>query len=182
MEDDASSTQTHSAANPSSTGNTPQGASTSQSGASGTPSQRIPTPGPSLPPSNTASHPPGSQNSKRRRGLGVVTPNACTECRKKRAKVCYVSWHVPPPRSAHALCSTICFSFKIGHASLLHNSMLTDSFCSAMARDLVAVAGRKRKLSASMRFPFASPKRIYVRKLRRYVAANDQVIMFWLRL
>ncbi|KAI1505965.1 nitrogen assimilation transcription factor nirA [Biscogniauxia marginata] len=27
---------------------------------------------------------PGS--SKRRRGLGVVTPNACTECRKKRAK------------------------------------------------------------------------------------------------
>ncbi|RKK41815.1 hypothetical protein BFJ69_g18436, partial [Fusarium oxysporum] len=32
---------------------------------------------------NTISHP---QNSKRRRGLGVVTPNACTECRKKRAK------------------------------------------------------------------------------------------------
>jgi hypothetical protein len=28
-----------------------------------------------------------SQNSKRRRGLGVVTPNACKECRKKRAKV-----------------------------------------------------------------------------------------------
>ncbi|UKZ60995.1 uncharacterized protein TrAtP1_002267 [Trichoderma atroviride] len=26
------------------------------------------------------------QLSKRRRGLGVVTPNACTECRKKRAK------------------------------------------------------------------------------------------------
>ncbi|KAH6949602.1 fungal-specific transcription factor domain-containing protein [Fusarium avenaceum] len=32
---------------------------------------------------NTISHP---QNSKRRRVLGVVTPNACTECRKKRAK------------------------------------------------------------------------------------------------
>lgn len=33
-------------------------------------------------------------NSKRRRGLGVVTPNACTECRKKRAKV-----RIPlPPR------------------------------------------------------------------------------------
>lgn len=27
-----------------------------------------------------------TQHSKRRRGLGVVTPNACTECRKKRAK------------------------------------------------------------------------------------------------
>ncbi|KAM0340761.1 hypothetical protein ACHAPU_010352 [Fusarium lateritium] len=34
-------------------------------------------------PSTNAAH---SQNSKRRRGLGVVTPNACTECRKKRAK------------------------------------------------------------------------------------------------
>ncbi|KAK1758298.1 nitrogen assimilation transcription factor nit-4 [Echria macrotheca] len=46
-------------------------------------------PGPS--PSSTASAPGpsagGSQGvSKRRRGLGVVTPNACTECRKKRAK------------------------------------------------------------------------------------------------
>lgn len=29
---------------------------------------------------------PNAQLSKRRRGLGVVTPNACTECRKKRAK------------------------------------------------------------------------------------------------
>ncbi|KAI1765794.1 fungal-specific transcription factor domain-containing protein [Hypoxylon sp. FL1150] len=33
-----------------------------------------------------ASGPTNSQLSKRRRGLGVVTPNACTECRKKRAK------------------------------------------------------------------------------------------------
>ncbi|KAI1102430.1 nitrogen assimilation transcription factor nirA [Jackrogersella minutella] len=29
---------------------------------------------------------PNHQLSKRRRGLGIVTPNACTECRKKRAK------------------------------------------------------------------------------------------------
>lgn len=29
--------------------------------------------------------------SKRRRGLGVVTANACNECRKKRAKVCHIS-------------------------------------------------------------------------------------------
>ncbi|CAG8977768.1 hypothetical protein HYALB_00011153 [Hymenoscyphus albidus] len=28
-------------------------------------------------------------DSKRRRGLGVVTPNACKECRKKRAKACH---------------------------------------------------------------------------------------------
>ncbi|KAE8441718.1 hypothetical protein EG329_004504 [Mollisiaceae sp. DMI_Dod_QoI] len=28
----------------------------------------------------------GAPNPRRRRGLGIVTPNACTECRKKRAK------------------------------------------------------------------------------------------------
>ncbi|KAM0211849.1 hypothetical protein ACHAPQ_006046 [Fusarium lateritium] len=68
---------------------TPQGTSAQVGGAS---SQGNPTPTsvqssttPSTvsgPPTNAAH----SQNSKRRRGLGVVTPNACTECRKKRAK------------------------------------------------------------------------------------------------
>ncbi|KAI0010783.1 fungal-specific transcription factor domain-containing protein [Xylariaceae sp. FL0662B] len=53
--------------------------------------------GPSVdPPSSSkpaTKHEPGADggpnpepSSKRRRGLGVVTPNACTECRKKRAK------------------------------------------------------------------------------------------------
>ncbi|KAK0737414.1 fungal-specific transcription factor domain-containing protein [Apiosordaria backusii] len=40
-------------------------------------------------PSSVSVSGPASQHagvSKRRRGLGVVTPNACTECRKKRAK------------------------------------------------------------------------------------------------
>ncbi|KAF3354671.1 hypothetical protein VD0004_g7370 [Verticillium dahliae] len=45
---------------------------------------------PSVGPSGStpAQQPPTSHNplSKRRRGLGIVTPNACTECRKKRAK------------------------------------------------------------------------------------------------
>ena len=41
------------------------------------------TPTSGLGPSNSAQ----AQVNKRRRGLGVVTPNACTECRKKRAKV-----------------------------------------------------------------------------------------------
>ncbi|KAA8567599.1 hypothetical protein EYC84_008074 [Monilinia fructicola] len=36
--------------------------------------------------SNPKSHAEDTINPKRRRGLGVVTPNACTECRKKRAK------------------------------------------------------------------------------------------------
>ncbi|KAM5347200.1 hypothetical protein ACJ41O_010205 [Fusarium nematophilum] len=66
---------------------TPQAASASQAGASGAPSQGNPTPT-SAQSSNTPSTTSGAanQNSKRRRGLGVVTPNACTECRKKRAK------------------------------------------------------------------------------------------------
>lgn len=38
-----------------------------------------------LSPANAAQHAPAL--SKRRRGPGIVTPNACTECRKKRAKV-----------------------------------------------------------------------------------------------
>ncbi|KLU90480.1 hypothetical protein MAPG_10334 [Magnaporthiopsis poae ATCC 64411] len=36
------------------------------------------------PPAATAS---SSTQPKRKRGHGIVTPNACTECRKKRAKV-----------------------------------------------------------------------------------------------
>ncbi|KAL0937828.1 nitrate assimilation regulatory protein [Colletotrichum truncatum] len=58
----------------------------SSAGASSAPAP-APTPTPSAP---SAPTPAGSsasgQLSKRRRGLGVVTPNACTECRKKRAK------------------------------------------------------------------------------------------------
>ncbi|RFN49816.1 putative nitrate assimilation regulatory protein nira [Fusarium flagelliforme] len=72
---------------PPSAEHTPQGASAQAGGASGNPT---PT---SVQSSNTPSTASGnapivthSQNSKRRRGLGVVTPNACTECRKKRAK------------------------------------------------------------------------------------------------
>ncbi|KAI1160843.1 fungal-specific transcription factor domain-containing protein [Nemania serpens] len=37
-------------------------------------------------PSTSTAGPATTLVSKRRRGLGVVTPNACTECRKKRAK------------------------------------------------------------------------------------------------
>ncbi|KAF9767199.1 hypothetical protein IL306_000271 [Fusarium sp. DS 682] len=65
-----------------STEHTPQGTTAQAGGAS----SQNPTPT-----SSTASGPATTdvartQNSKRRRGLGVVTPNACTECRKKRAK------------------------------------------------------------------------------------------------
>ncbi|KAF3759972.1 regulation of conidiation [Cryphonectria parasitica EP155] len=53
--------------------------SSSASGTSGTPNA---TASGSVAPASSA----GPASSKRRRGLGVVTPNACTECRKKRAK------------------------------------------------------------------------------------------------
>lgn len=38
-------------------------------------------------PGGSSGPPSDSAANKRRRGLGIVTPNACTECRKKRAKV-----------------------------------------------------------------------------------------------
>lgn len=103
MDEDTSNNST-TATSQASSHSTPQGALASQAGgASGPHSQGHPTPG-STRSSNTpsATSAMGSilgisgvsgmnstnfQNSKRRRGLGVVTPNACTECRKKRAKV-----------------------------------------------------------------------------------------------
>ncbi|KAI6780511.1 putative nitrate assimilation regulatory protein nirA [Emericellopsis cladophorae] len=90
MDEDKSRSQTPSAPGQSSTSNTPQleGTSTSLSGNSGTPAQSHPTPASSsaAQAANSVPHAVSTQNAKRRRGLGIVTPNACTECRKKRAK------------------------------------------------------------------------------------------------
>ena len=84
MEQDRSS-HTPSGAGHHSTGSTPQN---SASGSSATPG---PSAGPAGQVRSAAAGPSSSSanphNSKRRRGLGIVTPNACTECRKKRAKV-----------------------------------------------------------------------------------------------
>ncbi|KHN94392.1 uncharacterized protein MAM_07708 [Metarhizium album ARSEF 1941] len=79
--DGDSSSHTPSGPSQPSSGSTPQGTTGTQS----TQSQNLPTPAAS---SSSSVKPQSSstQNSKRRRGLGVVTPNACTECRKKRAK------------------------------------------------------------------------------------------------
>ncbi|KAK2007595.1 fungal-specific transcription factor domain-containing protein [Colletotrichum eremochloae] len=64
----------------------PSAGSASSAGASVT-SAPAPAPLASAAPTPSASGSSGAgQLSKRRRGLGVVTPNACTECRKKRAK------------------------------------------------------------------------------------------------
>ncbi|TWU71340.1 hypothetical protein ED733_002248 [Metarhizium rileyi] len=65
-----------------SSGSTPQGTT---AGTQSSQSQNHPTPAASSS-SSTKKQSSSTQNTKRRRGLGVVTPNACTECRKKRAK------------------------------------------------------------------------------------------------
>ncbi|KJZ74301.1 hypothetical protein HIM_06307 [Hirsutella minnesotensis 3608] len=78
--DRESSSQTPSGPSQSSTGNTPQ--NTAPNSNPPGPSQTTPAAAAASTPSVTVS----TSNSKRRRGLGVVTPNACTECRKKRAK------------------------------------------------------------------------------------------------
>ncbi|OTA58928.1 hypothetical protein K449DRAFT_116197 [Hypoxylon sp. EC38] len=60
------------------------GPSTSQASSSSKPTPKHEASGPSG--ASGSGSTPNPQLSKRRRGLGVVTPNACTECRKKRAK------------------------------------------------------------------------------------------------
>jgi len=75
MDEDTPSSQEHSI---------PSGPSTvaagkqPATGRSSAPSSSAPTP--------STSSAAAQQLNKRRRGPGVVTPNACTECRKKRAK------------------------------------------------------------------------------------------------
>ncbi|KAM3521682.1 hypothetical protein NHJ13051_006099 [Beauveria bassiana] len=84
--DNDSSGSTPSGPSKPSTGSTPQGCSDSASAATPQPPSSSSSSRPIARPSSTSSVAHSSQNSKRRRGLGIVTPNACTECRKKRAK------------------------------------------------------------------------------------------------
>ncbi|OTA99012.1 hypothetical protein M426DRAFT_325523 [Hypoxylon sp. CI-4A] len=63
-------------------GDPSSGPSTGQTPSSSKPTPKHEPPAPSGGPGSVSN----AQLSKRRRGLGVVTPNACTECRKKRAK------------------------------------------------------------------------------------------------
>ena len=61
------------------------------------------------------------QPPKRRRRPGVVTPNACTECRKKRAKVCvYISAQL-----LLALPNTL---------AMFSSGFLSNSFCFVLVR------------------------------------------------
>ncbi|OAQ97494.1 hypothetical protein LLEC1_04144 [Akanthomyces lecanii] len=84
--DNESSGSTPSGPSKPSTGSTPQGRSDSASAPTPQPASSSSSSRPIAGPSSVSSAAHSSQNSKRRRGLGIVTPNACTECRKKRAK------------------------------------------------------------------------------------------------
>ncbi|KAJ0123814.1 hypothetical protein J7T55_012284 [Diaporthe amygdali] len=91
--DDTPSSKTHdSGATPVSTTHTTGASTASASNPSGTPAAAGTTQtadtssSAGTPNAPTAASASSAAASKRRRGLGVVTPNACTECRKKRAK------------------------------------------------------------------------------------------------
>ena len=94
-----------------------------------------PDPSPSSAASTTAG--PAQVPSKRRRGLGIVTPNACTECRKKRAKVSTRRFEAPP-------CQRM--GKREGCSSEEHAAMLT-----------VPNAVRRRDALLSMRRPERRP-------------------------
>lgn len=161
MDEDTERSQTPSALNQSS-GNTPQGASTNSAN-SGTPSQSHPTPaatGSSSAASHPASQGSSSHNSKRRRGLGVVTPTACTECRKKRAKVC--SELIVPPQFV--------FLRNWTHS---HDRSATDKL-------LAADAKRRRMQNVSTKPPCGNPKRISERKSSLYARGSDPVTAYLL--
>jgi RNA polymerase subunit RPABC4/transcription elongation factor Spt4 len=152
-------------------GNTPQPTSASHSG---TASQGNPTPGsPSTNPStdSTAARAPASAttasssqvSSKRRRGLGVVTPNACTECRKKRAKVCLFC------RSTQLIQRSWKTLLVAIHALLADIPMY-----SVMATSRADAADLRKMSTVFTKSRFASPKRTCETKSRRSALANDQ--------
>jgi hypothetical protein len=164
---------------PPSAEHTPQGTSAQVGGASGNPT---PT---SVQSANTPSTASGnapivahSQNSKRRRGLGVVTPNACTECRKKRAKT---------PSRDKSCCQ---FCDGVLYVNLVYTmyicicaaSWLTTAAHSVMGRNHAGAAEHKKMSNVYMKYQCASPRRICEPRSRPCVKSNDPVIKFSLHL
>lgn len=107
--------------------------------------------------------------SKRKRGLGVVTPNACTECRKKRAKVC------PQPRSIQSQIPSPFAGSQVRKliASCLH---------SATDRSRVDGASLKRTSNAFTRFRFANPRILFGMRSSSSDASSAITTRFLLRL
>jgi hypothetical protein len=139
----------------SSTSNTPQleGTATSLSGNAGTPAQSHPRLASSSTGHNSGavSHLVPTRNAKRRRGLGIVTPNACTECRKKRAKVSNAYWVAASPANRS----------------------------SAMGRGRVAVAKARKTSSVNTRYPCDSRRRTSAPRLSPYDHGRSRAILFW---
>lgn len=171
MEQDRSS-HTPSGAGHHSTGSTPQN---SASGSSATPGPS--TGGPAGQVRSAAAGPASSSvnphNSKRRRGLGIVTPNACTECRKKRAKV----RRTAVGRFAVGTASLPALSFLSPNSAVIVSSIRSNmrrlcQFFSAMAINLAADASLKKALNASTKSPCANPKKTLGRRLINYDIGN----------
>lgn len=121
------------------------------------------------------------QLSKRRRGLGVVTPNACTECRKKRAKVSSLCWMLPIPQPCEPSLGDALF---LRSRFFLHGcgrdwaaqgqgtiSVLT-RLHSVTDRNLAAAAGPRMKWTVSTRYPSASQKNTCAMKSRTCACAS----------
>ena len=148
----------------------------SGSGTSTAPSQGNPTPTASVQsssnPSNSTTATPSLQNSKRRRGLGVVTPNACTECRKKRAKVL-----------TNPLLSLPVFSFNPAFHHIQCSRLTRDPRCfpfvsSAMDKDLVDAASYRKMSIVYTKFLCVSRKRTSAQKSRACACASALVTKY----
>lgn len=176
MDNDSSASTPSGPSKPSSS-NTPQGRADSVSAA--TPQASSSTRAVAGP-SSGSSTAHSSQNSKRRRGLGIVTPNACTECRKKRAKVRATRQIVDDAFLPNSYCPGLIFStlytpnFSI---SRIHRKQIL-ILDSATAAGL-AVAAKAKTLNASTKFPFANPKRTSAPKSSSSAIANDPAIKFF---
>lgn len=143
MDEDAKTTTTSTSPKASA-----ESSATPSSGPATTSSGKHPAPSPAAAPT--------TQQSKRKRGPGIVTPNACTECRKKRAKV---RSPYPPIQFASVLhIQPLPFTVS---CCILHSAELTllhpDRF-SAMARRPARDARPKRTSSASTRYLSGSPR------------------------
>ncbi len=169
--DNDSSGSTPSGPSKPSTSSTPQGRSDSASAATPQPVSSSSSSRPIAGPSSASSAAHSSQNSKRRRGLGIVTPNACTECRKKRAKVRAARMLIIDLRLPSQLSKLLDSSMP---ARYIYATRYTNdlNFNSVMEVSH-AVAVKPKKSSAFTKFLFANPRKISAAKSSSCDSVND---------
>ncbi len=106
--------------------------------------------------SEEVSSKPDYKHQRRSRAASVITPNACKECRKKRAKV-------SPRRSARILHY---LSFAFEHSYLRYSTIRVNMSLplSAMGKYHVAGANPEETSGAFTRPRYANPRRVCARK------------------